>query len=485
MIKKIKKNVPISFCINFEVAILKLTIMQKHLLFTIITLLSAWQVASAQLLPIESDFTKNSRKIYQLFFTLDEAYIEELHFFNLTEQTIKNIFSNLDPYAIYLTKEEVAEVKQSYFSAEREKFNGDFAFITHKELLKLKAIKSTKDDYLASFLRDGDLQTESSIDVAYKLRDSIGYVKVNRFSSTTASELESAITKLGKIKGLILDLRGNGGGFFNQGVATVDLFLPPGKIISYTEGRKVTRDNIMSKSNGIYETGKLVVIVDEMTASASELVAGALQDWDRATIIGHSTFGKGVVQQQIEFEDGSAMRVTIARYHTPTGRVIQRPYNLGIYGRKAHQVDTSSYLSLVKKRVLKAEGGIKPDIEIERDTSDVTYTWIYLIESGKVLDKLTSYIDKNEKDLKSKYPSVELFAKTFTIPTTLLEDILSGNLPFAITRSQVKMDKIRKIASGQLQAAIAEKVWGSGSYYKVVNVQSDNKYIAKALETLK
>lgn len=308
---------------------------------------------------------------------------------------------------------------------------------------------------------------------------------MNRFSSTTATELENAIAKFGKIKGLILDLRGNGGGFFKQGVATVDLFIPSGRIISYTEGRKVSRENIMSKSSGIYETGKLVIIVDEMTASASELVAGALQDWDRATIIGHSTYGKGVVQQQIEFEDGSAMRVTVARYHTPTGRVIQRPYNLGAYGRKLHHADTSSYLSLVKKRVLKAEGGIEPDIKIERDTSDVTYTWIYLIESGKVLDKLTLYISKNEKELKLKYPSVELFAKTFIIPTTLVEDILIGNLPFAITRSQVKMDKIRKLAAGQLQAAVAEKIWGAGSYYKVANVQDGNKYVAKSLEILK
>lgn len=446
------------------------------------------QTAEAQvLLPIESDFTKNSRKIYQLFFTLDEAYIEELHFFNLTEQTIKNIFSNLDPYATYLTKAEVEEVKQSFYSSTELNQNHDFAILSDQERLRLKPYKGLNDDYFAAFLRNGsdDKPTESSLDVAYKINDSIGFVKVNRFSSSTTKEIEDGIRKMGPIRGLILDLRGNGGGFFNQGVSTVDLFIPMGRLISYTEGRKRPREDLMSKSNGVYEEGKLVVLVDEMTASASELVAGALQDWDRAIIIGRSTYGKGVVQQQIEFEDGSAMRVTIARYHTPTGRGIQRPYNLGIYGRKPHVVDTTKYVSLRNHRILTAEGGIKPDIEIERDTSEVVYTWIYLIESGKVMEKLSNYMTKNEKELQKSYPTIELYKKIFVTPLTLVNEIIVGNLPFNIVRSPAKMEKMRKLVSDQLRAAIAERIWGGGSYYKLLNSQSDNKYITKSFEAMK
>lgn len=448
--------------------------------------LTTLQIAEAQvLLPIESDFTKNSRKIYQLFFTLDESYIEELHFFNLTEQTIKNIFSNLDPYAIYLTKAEVEEVKQSFYTKTGEIYNHDFAMLSDRERLFLHPIRSLGDDYFAAFLRNEEKPSESSVDVAYKVNDSVGYLKVNRFSNNTTKEIEDGIRKMGEIKGLILDLRGNGGGFFNQGISTSDLFIPMGRLISYTEGRKRAREDLMSKSNGIYEEGKLVVLVDEMTASASELVAGALQDWDRATIIGRGTYGKGVVQQQIEFEDGSAMRVTIARYHTPTGRVIQRPYNLGIYGRKPHVADTTKYVSLRNRRILSAEGGISPDVQIERDTSEVVYTWIYLIESGKVLDKLANYMDKNEKSLQKSYPTIELYKKTFITPPTLVDEVIVGNLPFNIVRSPIKMEKMRKLVADQLRAAIAERIWGGGSYYKLLNSQSDNKYITKSLEMMK
>lgn len=460
--------------------------MLKRSLTAVIVFLTTLQIAEAQvLLPIESDFTKNSRKIYQLFFTLDESYIEELHFFNLTEQTIKNIFSNLDPYAVYLTKAEVEEVKQSFYTKVDAIPSYDFAMLSDREYLFLHPIRSLNDDYFAAFLRGEEKPSESSVDIAYKINDTVGYIKVNRFSNNTTKEIEDGIRKMGAMQGLILDLRGNGGGFFNQGVATTDLFIPMGQLISYTEGRKRTREDLMSKSNGIYEEGKLVVLVDEMTASASELVAGALQDWDRAIIIGRGTYGKGVVQQQIEFEDGSAMRVTIARYHTPTGRVIQRPYNLGIYGRKLHVVDTTKYTSLRKRRILSAEGGIIPDVEIERDTSEVVYTWIYLIESGKVLDKLANYMDKNEKSLQKSYPTIELYKKTFITPPTLVDEVIVGNLPFNIVRSPIKMEKMRKLIADQLRAAIAERIWGGGSYYKLLNSQTDNKYITKSLEMMK
>lgn len=459
---------------------------QTAIISYIIFLLFTVQTVNAQVLSLSenNEFTNNTRKIYKLFFILDETYIEDLNFTNLTEGTIKCIFENLDPYATYLTKAEVDEMKISFYAKNLSINDKNVAFLSKKEKSQFRYVTTSSIEYLATVIREGK-PIESSLDVAYKMNDSIAYIKVNRFSVNTSAEIEYALRVMGVVKGLILDLRGNGGGLFNQGVATADLFLPIGKLISFTEGRKIKRNDLISKSNGVYEKGKMVILVDELTASASELVAGALQDWDRAVIIGRTTFGKGVVQQQVEFDDGSAMRVTIARYHTPTGRAIQKPYNLGIYGKRIHKADTTKYLSMLNKRELSAEGGIRPDIIIPRDSSEVTNTWVYLIESGWVLSKLTNFLDKNEKMLQEKYSSLDIYTKNFTTPSSLVDEIMSGQLSFDIARSQAKVEKMRRLVANQSKAAIAERLWGSGSYFKVLNTQSENKYITKSLEILK
>lgn len=432
------------------------------------------------------DFDINKGKISMLFNTLNDSYIEKLNFFNLTENSIRNILSNLDPFANYLTKEEVQEVKESFYANLFEIHHEEhyFSVLSNDEKIDLSTKRYNDDTYFASYLPIEKSEKEGSIDVSYRINDSISYIKVNKFGNTTASEIENAIEAMPRTKGLILDLRGNGGGIFNQAIATVDIFIPMGVLITYTEGRKSLRTDTHSVSKGAYEKGKLVVLVDEMSASASELVSGALQDWDRATIIGRTTYGKGVVQQQVEFNDGSAVRITIARYHTPCGRVIQRPYNLGSFGAIPHKIDTTNYHSFLKKRVLKAGGGIKPDIFIEKDSSEIYPTWVALVENGKVLPKLLKYLNDNELNIASTYITYDTYTKNYSTPGTLIEDIMGNEIPFSIVRSPQQMDKMRQIISTQLKAAIAQRLWGEGSYYKIINMHKDNKYITTALEVL-
>src|SRR5437762_4688369 len=227
-----------------------------------------------------------------------------------------------------------------------------------------------------------------------------GYIKLNKFSETTYEEFMDAMNDLQKqgVKKLVLDLRGNGGGLMNEAIEIADEFIDGNKLIVYTEGMNTKRREFNAKRNGIFETGDLVVLVDELTASASEILSGALQDWDRATIVGRRTFGKGLVQEQYELNDGSAIRLTVARYYTPVGRSIQRPYDKGkkiymdelwqrysngqLLSADSNKIDHGKvYLTLGKeKHKVYGGGGIMPDVFVPIDTNNLqrNVTQLYL-----------------------------------------------------------------------------------------------------------
>ena len=279
-----------------------------------------------------------------------------------------------------------------------------------------------------------------SIDASYMADAEIGYIRLSRFAATSVDEFRKAEEKL-KAKGmkkLILDLTGNGGGILQTATDIADEFLDKGKLIVYTEGRAQPRSNITATSKGQFEQGDLVILVDESSASASEIVAGAIQDWDRGVIVGRRTFGKGLVQRQLPLPDGTMIRLTVARYYTPSGRCIQKPYKGGdidaynmdffyryqkgelLYADSIHFPDSLKYKTLVNKRTVYGGGGIMPDYFVPIDTTSLTNLHRDLIAKGIVNRIVITEVDNHRKLLLKAYPDVDAFKKNYSIPADMV-----------------------------------------------------------------
>jgi len=258
-----------------------------------------------------------------------------------------------------------------------------------------------------------------SVDAAYMIGKEIGYIKINNFGSTTVEEFQKAFTKLQKsgMQHLVLSLQGNGGGYLTAAYQLADEFLGRDKLIVYTQGLNQPKSIMESTAKGRFESGKLIVLVDEYSASASEIVSGALQDWDRAIIVGRRTFGKGLVQRQLPLVDGSMLRLTTARYYTPTGRCIQKPYKDGVdkyekdiinrynhgellHADSIHFPDSLRYQTLQLKRTVYGGGGIMPDIFVPFDTTRYTNYHRQIVGRGVLSQVTAQFIDKNRVDLK-------------------------------------------------------------------------------------
>lgn len=263
-----------------------------------------------------------------------------------------------------------------------------------------------------------------TVSAAYRIDPAWGYVKIDRFGRTTSAEFEAAMESLGKVDGLILDLQGNPGGLMQEAIRLAEHFLPRGSLILSTEGRAVAEAAHNASRKGLYGKGALVILVDERSASASEIVSGAVQDWDRGLVVGRTTFGKGLVQRQVGLGDGSAVRITIARYHTPSGRVIQRPYEPGereaYYAARRRQLgrevadsllDTlPRYRTLRLGREVFGGGGIRPDVVVEADTSGYSPYYGELVRRNLIHDFLLSYVDSHREQLLEQFPSYRRFA---------------------------------------------------------------------------
>ena len=373
-----------------------------------------------------ADDAQQFQKLVQVFRYLSGLYVDEVDMKPVVEGAIAGMLEELDPHSAYIGAEEMKGVQESFdgeFSGIGVEFNvlRDSVIVVNTiaggpaervgvrandrivRIDTLDAVGMGRADvpkYLRGksgtkveieVVRHGtpgrlhfvivrDKIPLNTVDAAYMAGDGIGYIKVNRFGRTTMNEFTDAYRKLGEPRSLILDLRGNGGGLLEQAVEMAGFFLPRGAAIVSTEGRAVPAMTFRAQSDGTDLKGRLAVLIDEASASASEIVAGAVQDWDRGVVVGRPSFGKGLVQRQIGLPDGSAVRITVARYHTPSGRVIQRPYEQG--KRREYYLDhlrryddatrdsldagAPAYRTLRTGRTVYGGGGIRPDVLVER-----------------------------------------------------------------------------------------------------------------------
>ena len=355
-----------------------------------------------------------------------------------------------------------------------------------------------------SFTITRDKIPVNSIDATYMLDDTTGYIRLSRFAESSAEEMEKAVKSLRKegMRNLILDLQGNGGGYLNVAVKIADMFLDKDQLIVYTEGRNVRRAQEIATGNTLLPDERVVVMVDELSASASEILAVALQDWDRAVIVGRRTFGKGLVQRPITMPDKSLLRLTVARYHTPTGRCIQRPYVKGeneaydqdlnerlahgelLHADSIHFTDSLQYKTLRIGRTVYGGGGIMPDVFVGLDTARYTAYHRQLLRRGILNRSIYTYLDNHRREIISKYRKVSKFIDQYEI-----DDQLWATLDTLATETGIKpKDDAEKEASKpliavQLKALLARDLYNSTStYYMIYN--PTNPIYRKAMEII-
>ena len=327
----------------------------------------------------------------------------------------------------------------------------------------------------------------NTVDASFLAAPGVGYIKISSFGATTVKEFGEALMRLRKkgVESLILDLQGNGGGYLGAAVGMANQFLEHDQLIVYTSGRASENVSYKAEGTGLFLKGRLVVLIDEYSASASEIVSGAVQDWDRATIIGRRSFGKGLVQRPVEFSDGSMIRLTVAQYFTPSGRCIQKPYGDDVdYGKdieerlrtgqlvsadSIHFADSLRYSTLVNGRTVYGGGGIMPDIFVPIDTGRVNQWYRDVTARGSVLQASLAYVDMHRKELERKYRNFEKFNTGFVVGQDLLDIVLHNAEESGVRFDQEQYDKVLPIISLQLKALVARDIWTMSEYYKVIN----------------
>lgn len=489
----------------------------------------------------------SSNKLNALLHIIDDQYVDTVKVNDLVEETMPLILSELDPHSSYIPAKDLeavnSELKGSFsgigiqFTIQDDTIHinsvikggpsekvglmagdrivevDDSAFVgkivTNFEAMKrLKGEKGSKvklgifrpgeKEILDFTVIRGDIPVKS-IDAAYMINDKFGYVKVNKFGETTYPELLIALAKLNQedCKGMIIDLRGNTGGYMAAAIQMINEFLPGNRLIVYTQGRKSPRENYTSNGSGSSQQMPLIVLIDEISASASEIFAGAIQDNDRGTIIGRRSFGKGLVQQPIEFSDGSAIRLTIARYYTPSGRCIQKPYEKGkdeeyeldLLTRYEHgeffsadsikQNENEVYHTSLGRPVY-GGGGIMPDIFVPQDTTDMTSYFRMAANRGLIIRYSFDYTDQNRSDLLQYETPDQLvdYLKT----QKLLNKFATWAEKKGLKRRNNLMQKSKKLFELSLYGNIIYNMLGMEAYIQYLN-QTD-KTVLKALEVL-
>lgn len=339
-----------------------------------------------------------------------------------------------------------------------------------------------------------------TVDVSYMIDNHTGYIKINQFGATTASEFEAAIAKLKRqgMTKMILDLRSNPGGFLDAAIKVSDQFLSKGEMIVYTEGRKVPTDKVYATRYGDFEQGKVVVLIDDFSASASEIVAGAIQDNDRGVIVGRRSFGKGLVQRQIDLSDKSSIRLTVARYHTPSGRCIQREYGEGTEayyedfidryyrGEMSHadsiKFDENQKFTTKNGRTVYGGGGIMPDYFVPLNEDSNLNAYYQVANSSAIVQFAFNYATDNKEQLLKKYPN----AKTYVAQMTISNDLLKQLLNFYTSKTGQKVKDLShesiKELKVWLKALIGRDVYQDEAFYPVIN--STDETFLKAREVI-
>ena len=489
----------------------------------------------------------SSNKLNALLRIIDDQYVDTVNMGELVEEAMPQILSELDPHSSYIPAKDLeavnADLKGSFsgigiqFTIQNDTIHvnsviqggpsekvglmagdrivevDDSAFVgkivTNSEAMKrLKGEKGSKvklgvyrpgEKALLHFtVIRGNIPVKS-IDAAYMINEKVGYIKVNKFGETTYPELLIALAKLNQknCEGLIVDLRGNTGGYMAAAIQMVNEFLPNNRLIVYTQGRKSPREDYNSNGTGSNQKMPLVVLVDEGSASASEIFAGAIQDNDRGTIVGRRSFGKGLVQQPIEFSDGSAIRLTIARYYTPSGRCIQKPYEKGkeseyeldLLTRYEHgeffsadsikQDETEVYHTRLGRPVY-GGGGIMPDIFVPQDTTGMTSYFRMAANRGLIIRYTFDYTDQNRSTMQ-KYDTPEKM-EAYLKGQNLLNKFAAWAEKKGLKRRNNLMMKSRRLFEMSLYGNIIYNMLGMEAYVEYLN-ESD-KTVLKAVEIL-
>jgi carboxyl-terminal processing protease len=495
-------------------------------------------------------FSEQAFKLNRVLSLVETYYIDTVNEKQLVEKAIVGILKELDPHSVYIPAEEVKAMNDPLvgnFEGIGVEFNvlydtiliispvrggpsekvgilpGDRIIkiegknvagigITTKMVQdKLRGEKGTKVTVTIrrrggkedlDFTITRDKIPINSLDAAYMLDKGIGYIKLSRFSFTTINEVNEALDKLDKqgMKDLVLDLRGNGGGYLEVAVNLLDKFFSENKLVVYMEGENSPRRDYYTTSNGALTNTRVIVLVDEQTASASEIVAGALQDWDRGLIIGRRTFGKGLVQRPFNLPDGSMIRLTIARYYTPSGRSIQKPYTKGYddyYAELDHRYsdgemngasgltfpDSLKYKTLVNQRTVFGGGGIMPDVFIPMDTLGYSDYFRDLLRKSILNNFILDYIDHNRERLVTNYPNFPAFKKSFVVDEKMISQLVQYAAAKGLPENKDQIRTSWDLLSMVTKAYVASYIWDTSKYYEVIN--EGNPVIDKAIDVLK
>ena len=491
------------------------------------------------------------RKLSIAEMAIKSLYVEEVDEQKLVEDAIRGMLEKLDPHSTYTTPKEtkaMTEPLNGSFEGIGVQFNmvedtliviqpvingpsekvgivaGDRIVMVNdtaiagvkmskEEIMRrLRGPKGTIADLrivrpgikdLLTFKVKRDKIPVHTVDASYMLRPGVGYIRIGSFGATTYDEFKERMAQLKAegMKDLVLDLQENGGGYLQAAADLAGEFLEPGDLIVYTEGRQVPRRDYKADRNGSFRQGRLVVLVDQFTASAAEIVTGAIQDQDRGLVVGRRTYGKGLVQRPIELLDGSMIRLTIAHYVTPSGRCIQKPYEKGdkksydkdLLNRlnsgeltnadSIHFADSLKYQTLKKQRTVYGGGGIMPDYFIPLDTTRYTRYHRELAAKSVIIQQNLRYVDKNRKALKKQYPDFAKFKAEFEIPQSLVDAIVKeGEKQNIKPKDDAEMQQTLPYLRLQMKALIARDLWDMNEYFSVFN--EDSEAVKKALELL-
>ena len=495
------------------------------------------------------------RKLQIAEMAITNLYVDSVSEGKLVEDAIRGMLEKLDPHSSYSTAKETKamnEPLQGSFEGIGVQFNivedtllviqptlngpsekvgilagdrivavNDSAIagvkMTRDEMVKrLRGKKGTKVKLgvmrrgiadVLSFTVKRDKIPLHTLDAYYMIRPGVGYIRIGSFGATTYDEFISALDTLQRrsennLQSLILDLQDNGGGYLQAAAQIANEFLRNGDLIVYTDGRAVPRQEFRAQGTGRLREGiRVVVLVNEYSASASEIVTGALQDQDRAQVVGRRTFGKGLVQRPVEFPDGSMMRLTVAHYFTPSGRCIQKPYVKGakrdyeediekrfrhgeLYSKDSIRFDDSlRYETLRLKRTVYGGGGIMPDFFVPLDTTQYTRFHRQMAAKSVIINVSLKYIDKNRKQLRKQFSSFDDFKRRFEVPQSMLDEVVAE-----AAKEQVKPkddEELRQtlpMLRTQLKALVARDIWDMNEYFAIINEQSH--IVQRGLEIL-
>lgn len=493
------------------------------------------------------------RKLQVAEMAITNLYVDSVDENKLVEDAIRGMIEKLDPHSAYSTAKETKamnEPLQGSFEGIGVQFNmvEDTLLVIQPTLngpsekvgilagdriisvndTAIAGVKMSKEDIMKrlrgkkgskvrlgvvrrgigdvlSFTVTRDKIPVHTLDAAYMIKPGVGYIRIGSFGATTYEEFMEALQKLrnqGTLESLVLDLQDNGGGYLQAAAQIANEFLQKDDIIVYTEGRSVPRQDFRATGDGHLRTGcRIVVLVNEYSASAAEIVTGALQDQDRGQVVGRRTFGKGLVQRPIEFPDGSMIRLTVAHYFTPSGRCIQKPYVKGekrdyeediekrfkhgeLYSQDSIRFsDSLRYETLRLHRTVYGGGGIMPDFFVPLDTTQYTLFHRQLAAKGVIINTSLKYIDKNRRQLSKQYASFEDFRAGFNVPQEMVDEVVAEAEKQKVKpKNDEELQQTLPMLRTQLKALIARDLWDMNEYFAIINEQ--NHIVQRALQIL-